>query len=359
MELKSRSTKAVIDLAKIKTNFKRLTAIAGEDNFICPMIKSNAYGHGATPVAETLLGCGAKKLGVGQVEEALELKKNKINCEILIFNFDSLSAAYEITENKFTAVVSSWDQLEYLSKSGKPVNIHLKFNTGMNRLGFETWEAKKLSDEMIKMESKGFFLKGIATHVVDAKNKKLLQDQVDEFRKIKKYFSNVIAHIFSSESMFSYQDWQTEKWGVRPGIAIYGLGELGLNPAMSLVTKIIQIKKIKKGQTVSYGGEWVAQRDSIIGVIPIGYADGLHRSYYRKGEALCKNKRVPFAGRICMDFSMLDLTDIAGVNVSDEICLIGTQGTDEISASEIAKKIDTIDYEIVTSISSRVPRCYI
>lgn len=359
MMLKYRPTIIEISLSQLASNFQTIKKQAAPNAFICPMIKSNAYGHGSIEIAKQLVISGASALGVGQVEEALELKSSNINAEILVFSFWSIAAAKSIVENKFTAVVSNWNQLNDLCEIKKEVKVHIKFNTGMNRLGFEIEESLQIKDTLEKNKFLNF--QGIISHLVDAKNEVLYKTQVDKFTNLKKVFSNATTqfHLLNSEGAF--QSGGSEPWGLRPGIALYGLGVEGLKPVLSLKTQVAQLRAVKKGDTVSYGAEWKAERDSLIGVIPIGYADGLLRGYHRQGQVLVSGQRVGFAGRICMDFSMIDLTEVSKhkvVKVGDEVIIIGKQQSEEIKASEMAQKLNTIDYEIVTSLNLRIPRIY-
>ena len=350
------------------------------------MVKADAYGHGAIQVAQTLLGPNLSHLGVGLVEEALQLREHEIRVPILLFGmFDSNSCEALIKYN-VTPVISDLGELVYLNEKlsqNQKFKIHLKFNTGMNRLGLEISDAARVRNFLDK--HKNFELEGICTHLLNgedagAENAESAR-QLQKFFEVDEKFSDLphFRHALNSSATANLylRDKNAKKnvpnqiaeLGARPGISLYGgevitqeMGKLDLRPVMSLKSKLAMLHSVKQGEVISYGGRWRADVDSLIGVVPIGYADGYYRSLTNSGEVLCHGIVVPVVGTICMDYFMINLTAVAPhakIQVGDEVVLFGKQKDKQILASDLAKKVGTISYEVLARISGRVPRVYV
>jgi alanine racemase len=378
-----RRTFAEISIENLLSNWQQIKNVAGADRFICPMVKANAYGHGDVQIALALESAGVDTMGVCLIEEGLLLRAAGVQSQILVFRGFDRHGAEKILEYQMTPVVSTWEQIQALEAvADDPVKVHLKFNTGMNRLGFDSDQSEKLFTHFKK--SKKLKLKAVLTHFAQGEDAYLVDGfsakQTKEFIKVFDYFKplNVYAHLLNSGGIASLARVQkeqdnnhyllSEKWGFRPGLALYGyqpsskFNEMNLRPVMTLKSVVNNIRLVKKGQTVSYGCSWEASRDSKIAIVPIGYADGFHRLISNRGVALFAEKLVPVVGRICMDFLMLDVTDVIdGDNVSkwieEEVILFGYNDKSYLlSAENAAESSQTIVWETLTSVGERVPR---
>lgn len=361
-----RQTVAEIDLSAFKSNLKKLKSLLPENEFFCPMIKANAYGHGSVEIAKFCEREGVEQVGVSLIEEAVALRQAGIKIEILVFGvFNDLQSAKVCLDYSLTPVISSSHQLNSLEQiaSDRELNFHLKFDTGMNRLGFAVNQAQQLRTHIAKFSK--WNLKGICTHLLKGDDAKdpggFTAKQIKSFDSVVKNFNglNVAFHAFNSSGLISSG---TKRYGARPGIAIYG-GVEGFKPVMTLKSKIVSTREVNIGESVSYNAIWVAKRKSLIGIVPIGYADGVHRALSNQLSVLVHEMRIPVVGTVCMDYVLVDLTDLKdqlpSLGEGEEVVFFGRQGRAEISALEWAKILGTISYEIFTSISSRVPRMYV
>ncbi len=378
-----RRTFAEIAVDNLIHNWHEIKKVAGDDRFLCPMVKANAYGHGDVQVAKTLQREGADTVGVCLIEEGFLLRASGISAQILVFRGFDKQGAQKILEYQMTPVVSTWEQIQALEATADdPVKVHLKFDTGMNRLGFTSDQAEPLFAHFKK--SKKLKLKAVLTHLAQgedaylpdgfsAKQIQLFSQMIDFFKPL-----NIYSHVLNSAGIGSLALVQSgaaknpllqkQKWGFRPGLALYGYQStpqfttMDLKPVMTLKSVVNNIRNIKKGESVSYGCSWTAARDSRVAVVPIGYADGYHRLISNQGVALFANKLAPIIGRICMDFLMLDVTDIIGADdaakwIEDEVIFFGynDRGT-LLSAEKVAHVAQTIAWETLTAVGERVPR---
>tara|TARA_B110001454_G_C12723326_1_gene436690 strand:+ start:53659 stop:54723 length:1065 start_codon:yes stop_codon:yes gene_type:complete len=347
------------------------------------MVKANGYGHGDVIVAKCLEAEGVNHMGVCLIEEALWLQQAGIKSNILVFRGFDKQGADEIVERGFIPVVSQWDHLEFLTQAnkGKAIPIHVKFDTGMNRLGFPVKEASKI-DEFL-WQNKNFRLKGLLTHLhsgedgiePDGKTQGQLSALAHVAPIFKKYgpaihalnsaglLSRIAAEQSKSKAAFDHG------LGVRPGLLLYGYApkmnfkndfQSELKPVMTLKSHLSEIRFVGKGSGVSYGHTWIAKKDSVIGIVPIGYADGVHRNLSNKGLVSVHGQLVPIVGNICMDYLMIDLTSIMNLKIekNDGVVLFGynEQMGYQQTAATYAEILETIPWEILTSMSIRVPR---
>lgn len=372
-----RPTVAIVDLGKLARNARRLFQLMGKPSFFCPMVKANGYGHGDLAIAKKLREIGVTHLGVGLIEEALHLRESGDSGQILHFGMFDAAGAKELLDSAITPVLSSMEEVRILIQEikskqlQKPFDVHVKVNTGMNRLGFEPALAKE-AIELI-LATPHLRLSGIATHFASGEllseagstadeQLKLFERCVNEFRNLGA--GGFFQHIANSATARELYLMGRMDYGIRPGLSLYGI-ELptaqkpkehvfALEPVMRLESRIVHIQDVRQGARVSYGGNWQSSRPSKIGVIPIGYADGYHRGL-GGGSVLVHSRRAPIVGAICMDYLMVDLTDFQGqAKVGDVVVLMG----DEITAVELADRLGSIPYEILTSLSERVPRLY-
>ncbi len=359
-----RQTFLRIDTQALKHNLQLLKKWNGSD-FFCPMVKANAYGHGEATVARIAEQTGLSALGVALVEEGVRLRDAGLKAPILTFAPLNADSAEAVNRHCLTPVLGRFEDLHALDKLKQPVGAHLKFNTGMQRLGFDAVDLVRLKDELrarpwLKIE-------GVCTHLTHgeeaSENGGRTQAQLKKFLELCKDFPGV-RHAHKSASLASLGEKKLTGIGARPGIGIYGLpheGRLvgpGLKPILSWWTRLTNVHVVEKGENASYSARWTASRRSVVGVLPVGYGDGYMRALSNRGVVLCRGKRVPVVGSVAMDYTLVDLTDIAqdGIGAGEEVALIGRQGSEEISAFELAELAGTISYEIVTAISARVAR---
>lgn len=366
---------AEIDLDNIRYNVENIQRRIGEKTKILAIIKADGYGHGSIPVARFLsrheLVYG---FGVSTVREAVVLRKAGIKEPILILGYVFPGDFETVIDYSITTTVFQYETAKLLSdiaeKKSKSANIHIKIDTGMGRIGFDC--NGDCVEEIAKISTlKNINVEGIFSHFAcaDSKDKtsanlqkKRFYDILDELKKIG--INIPLKHICNSAGIVEFSDDFLDM--VRAGIIIYGLypseevnkDNIKLKPAMSIRSRVVYVKNIKKGQTVSYGSEYVADCDRKIATISIGYADGYYRSLSSKGQVLIRGKRAKIIGRICMDQMMVDVSDIPDVQQGDIVTVFGKDGNDEITFEEISEIAGTINYEFICGFSRRVPRIY-
>ena len=366
-----RPTYADVDLSALRHNVKWLRSRAGRDVWFCPMVKANAYGHGAIEVAHVLAKMKVDAIGVAMVEEGLALRQAGIKLPILVFGVFSQLAAELSVNQKLTPVLSRWLDLEFFKICAQSeLEIHLKFNTGMNRLGFEVNEASTLA-AFLKQSPK-LKLTGICSHLSQgedwSESNGVSATQAQALKAAASAFApGPILHLLNSAALLSPTG--TRGIGVRPGIAMYGAGAAGtispqgiegLRPVMNLRSEVVLLHHLKAKEGVSYNSTWRAKRASTVAVVPIGYADGIPRLIGNRASALVREQRVPLVGTVCMDYIMLDVSKLekaaGGIKPGEPVTLWGGQGKALITADEVAGYAETIAYELFTSVGARVPR---
>lgn len=356
-------------IMKISTDTVRDNARVLRDNLpenvrmMC-VIKADGYGHNSVRVAQKLLNAGADAFAVAMVEEARKLREWGIKCPILILGGAGRGSLREAVRVKVSQAVYTTEMLEILQNEAQLRNTkakaHLKIDTGMARIGVR---GEKALDEILEFWKKcpDVEMEGIFTHfcVADS-DPEYTAYQNNVFKKaierVRAAGFNPIAHAAATSAMLQ-PEYQYDM--VRPGIGLYGscVPELAdkLKNAQSLVTRPIRIEHISKGETVGYGRTYKAERDSVIMTLPIGYGDGYPRLLSNRADVLVKGKRAKLAGRVCMDMIMVDITDIPGVTLTDEVVLMGVQGDECITPDELAEYAETIPYEIMLGFGARVP----
>ncbi len=357
---------AEIDLSAIRHNFRQANGFAGNALF-CAVVKDNAYGHGLLPVADALCKEGANFLAVADLSDAAALRKAGFKLPILNLAAILPGQAGEAVHLWVSQSVSDLKIALALSKAAlkqkKQALVHIEVDTGMGRLGvlpgdFSTMYArvKKLSN--IRLE-------GVFTHFPSAeKDIKGTTGQAASFLKtVGPCATNILYHCANSAALINSPGLRMDM--VRPGLMLYGLYPAGtekklkLEPALSLKTRVVQVKKIKKGGRVSYGGTYRAKQDTLLAAIPAGYGDGFSRLLSNRGEVIIRGKKYPVAGRVCMDITMIDLGLKGGIKTGDEVVLIGKQGKSSITAENVAAACGTISYETVCAINKTIERIYI
>ena len=371
----TKRTWAEIDLSNLEHNYLALRGMLPRGCRFLGVVKANAYGHGAIPVAKKLVDLGAEYLAVACLDEAVELRQAGIAAPILILGPTLPNFADELLKYDLTQSVQDMELAKALScaavKSGKNMKIHIKVDTGMSRLGFLCNE-DTVDDsvrEIVKVCSlPGLDAEGIFTHFANADGDEeytmrqftRFMDTLDKLAELGVEFQ--IRHCAASAAVLNYPCTHLDM--VRPGIAQYGhypdpscegLDGPGLIPLMTVKTRVVAVRDLKKGTSISYGCTHTLTRNSRVAVLPIGYADGLDRLLSNCGEVLIHGNRVPILGRVCMDLCMVDVTDIPEIQVGDEVTVFGP----ELPLEEKADVVGTIQYEMLCGISRRVPRVYI
>ncbi len=367
---------AEVSLSNIEHNYIAMRARLHSGTRFLGIVKADAYGHGAVQVARLLQELKCDYLGVACIDEALTLRESGITLPILIMGYTPTQFTHKLLEQNLTQTVYSLEMAEEFSNAavslGKTLNVHLKADSGMGRLGFTCHDGRDPEKDMLRtLMLPGLYPEGIFSHFAisdvcgDAYTEKQFNDfkaLVDRLEKSACYKFQ-IKHCANSGAMINY-DW-TYIDMVRPGLMLYGFypdeetGGIELRPAMELKARIAQIKELDEGDTVSYGRIYTVPSKRKVAVITIGYADGLHRVLSGKIDVLIRGKRAHQIGRICMDMCMVDLTDIPDAQTGDVVTVFGRDGKEFISVVDLANKADTISWELLCAVSPRVPRVYL
>ena len=368
-----RPTHAEIDLAALRHNFLEIRRVVGDACDILAVVKADAYGHGVAGVVPALADAGADIFGVALVEEGVELRRLGIKQPILVLGSAFPGQEGDLLEYDLTPVIydlATAHRLDGFAGNAKAtIDYHLKVDTGMGRLGFRL---EPLDEVLAALKNlSNLNMTGLMTHlaVADEPERPLTSAQCEAFTGVAARvaghgFSPRYRHIANSAGIYSHA--LSECNLVRPGICLYGgltggpyAEALSQRPVMRLVSQVAQLKDIPRGEGVSYGHRFVAVRRSRIAAVPVGYADGYNRLLTNRGDVLIHGRRAPVAGTVCMDWILVDVTDLPDIQVGDRVTLLGRDGDAFISAEEWAEKIDTITYEVFCGISRRVPRVYV
>jgi alanine racemase len=366
----NRQAWAEINLQAITGNVKAIRAGMKPKTEFCAVVKADGYGHGSVAVASAALAGGASRLAVAFAEEGVVLRKAGLACPILVMGYTGAQEASRAIEHDLQLTVASYENAEVVAEAaghlGVVAVVHLKIDTGMNRLGVAWEEAPELGGRLASLASLDF--EGVSSHFADADSADLsfARLQISRFLEAVdglarnglkpriRHMANSAATLFLPEAHFEM---------ARVGIAMYGLRAstdrlpgVPLVPALSLKARITQLRKLHAGDTVGYGRTCTAARDMHIAVLPLGYADGMNRALSSRGRVCFQGRSAPIVGRICMDQLMVDVTGLDYLAVGDEAVLMGQDGP---SIAEIAGLLGTIDYEVACAVRSRVPRMYI
>ena len=362
---------AEIDLAAIRYNFYQIKKHVGKGVKILSPVKANAYGHGSIEVARVLEKCKTDYLGVAFPSEGIALRKARLKTPILIFSHSLPSYARDIVKYNLTASVATLSLARAISReakrSRKIARVHIEVDTGMGRLGIREEEVVSFAKALFRLP--GIKIEGIFTHFpsADEKNKGFTKNQIVKFKNIINFLSregyNIpLCHAANSPAVISFPKSFFNL--VRPGLITYGIYPsqsmkklIKLKPALSLKSRIVLIKDVPCNTPVSYGRTYVTKSPTRIAIIPVGYADGYSRSLSNIAEVIIAGKRYRVIGRVCMDHTVIDVKD-ANVQIGDEVTLIGKSGREEITCDELAGKLNTISYEIVSRIGPRILRVF-
>ena len=384
----NRGAVAEIDLSAIAHNLETLKKIT-KNRTVIAVVKADAYGHGSIEVSKRLIQEGVSYLAVAYTGEAIHIRNAGITAPIIVlfdcqdiedfFDFNLIPVIHDIT----TALAISRKAIE----KKRELKVHVKIDTGMGRLGLSSDHI--IEDLLNIADMEGMELAGLMSHFSDAdlSDRSYASVQLERFNKIretlfKKLNQKIFSHIANSAAVLTFKDAHLD--AVRPGLMLYGYSPMSKNakcgmrsaelyselqtpnselqdliPAMRVKTNVLSIRYLPSNFPISYGRSFVTKRQSKIGVLPIGYADGYNRLFSNNAEVLVGARRVPVAGRVCMDLTMVDLTEVIDVKEGDEVVILGQQGNESITAYELADKAGTIPYEILTSLGSYSRKEYI
>lgn len=373
-----RKTWAEIRQDHLQHNLDLIRKYFPKETFFCPMIKANAYGHGDVKLGNIFQSWNLPYLGVCLIEEGLLLRQLGVRTPVLVFRGFDAQGAKAMLHAKLTPVVSTWDQLEILLSFQEPCSIHLKFDTGMNRLGFPVDQVERVRDRLRGQTH--LQVQGVLTHMYQSEDSQdpsgKSAQQLAHFNAVADLFRNDCEtfHALNSGAIVSKIELMRKNktdgvlfqrnWGLRPGLLVYGYNPvvnsgLDFRPAMTLKSHTSLVRDVKTGEGVSYNHTWKAERNSKVAVVPIGYADGWHRLLSNRMKVLWNGQRASLVGNICMDYLMVDVTDLP-IESENEVVFFGQSKTGaQISATEVAQHAQTITWEILTSIGERVPRLYL
>lgn len=368
INLLNRDAWAEVDLSAIKHNLRSIRQRVARSVKLCAVVKANAYGHGAAAVSRCALEEGADMLAVATVDEGLELRAEGFTVPILILGLIPSSAIEAALIEDITMTVADLESAQKISdaavRRNRIAKVHLKLETGMGRIGASIEDAATLAESIARLPNVD--LEGVFSHfaAADSADKTFTRQQIELFSKAigaieARGISIAIKHIAESAAILEIPEAHFDM--VRSGIITYGLypsdeveHTIELRSAMTLKARIAFLKKIPRGTSIGYGREFVAERDSVIATLPLGYADGYIRAY--KGFYVeIGGRRAPIAGRVCMDQVMIDVTELDGVKVGDEVILFGSP---TLTIDDAARHLNTINYEITCLVAPRIPRKY-
>ena len=363
-----------INLDAIAHNVRKIRQVVGKDTQIIAVVKANAYGHGAVEISKTLLENGVTMLGVGVIEEGVVLREAGIKAPILVCGLTKDDQLEPLVTYNLSATVCRLKTIQALSriasKNKKKVPVHIKIDTGMGRLGIPSQDTLNFVKEIGKM--KNIEIEGIFTHfaATNEEDGNYTRKQFEKYKKalleLERERINIpVKHVANSTAILNSSRFHLN--AVRPGIIVYGLFPsprtkqiVQLRPAAEFKTKIIFLKEVSAGKSIGYGKTFATTRPTRIATLPVGYADGYSWLLSNKGEVLVRGQRAPIIGRICMDLCMIDVTHIGRVQIGDEVVLWGKQGSEMISAEEVAQKMGSIVYEVICMVDKeRVPKVFI
>ena len=367
----SRPTYAEVDLGAVRHNLRTLRACLAPGTKMLGIVKADAYGHGAVEVSRALEAHGVDMLGVALVEEGIALRVEGIRVPILVMGVTPADEIPAAMQYDLAVTVGDLEAAEEVQRStgrlGRTARVHLKVDTGMNRFGVRSEEVGGVVAAISRM--KGLVLEGAYTHFACADGEKAgampmqlarLRAALDELRAAG--IARPLIHAANSSALMAMPETHFDM--VRSGLALYGIPTCpasmaaALQPALTLRSEVAHLKRVRRGEGVSYGHRWEAKRDSILGLLPIGYADGYPRSLWARGQVRVGGRLAPLAGVICMDATLVDLTDVENPRVGMPVVLLEAAHDSPISAANLAALCNTIPYEILTGLGKRLPRIY-
>ncbi len=365
-------TWAEIDLAALAYNLRQVRELVGAERKILAVVKAQAYGHGALPVSRKLQSIGADLLGVANISEGVELREAGIRLPILLLSGPIEGALTDVVRCGLTPVIYDLGTARRLNqageKAGRTIAVHVKVDTGMGRLGCLPDEAPEL---LRKLRALPYLEpEGVMTHLAcaEAKDRTHTKHQLSRFDGVLARLSAMeirppLAHSANSAAILNHPaSWYDL---VRPGLVLYGASpdirlkdKINLRPVLTVKTRVLQLKQLPPGSALSYCGAYITARKSRIAILPLGYADGYPRCLSNSGYVLIKGRKAPIVGRVCMDLTLVDVTDLPPVEVGDEVLVMGKDKSGELPVEEVAQLAGTIPYELLCGIGNALPRVY-
>lgn len=365
-----RRTVAAIDLGAFRENVRAIRSPIPASSKLVAVLKADGYGHGASPLARVCESEGVPMLAVAILEEAIALRRDGITSPILVLGPVEAAGVAVAAEHSLAlgtpspeslAAIASWSRT-----SGREMKVHLHLDSGMNRMGLTATDLPEAIG--LLHDHAGVVVEGVFSHYANASDPKdpFNEEQEARFDRMLEVLRDAnipaAAHHLANSAAIVTGRIRAGDW-VRAGLSLYGgepldYGESRLRPVMRWTTRIERLKDVAAGEIVGYGKTWRAERVSRIATLPVGYADGYSRLLSSNGDVLVRGRRVPIVGRVSMDLTTIDVTELSDAIVGDEVVLLGAQGDEAIRAEELARRIGTIPYEIFTSVSKRVPRLY-
>jgi alanine racemase len=367
-----RLTRAEVNLAALRSNLAATRALVAPAR-VMAVVKANGYGHGIVPCARAFVEAGADCLGVAFLEEGIILRRAGVQVPILVFGGIGVEQAPVFIRNDLELTVPSLEKLRAVDAAaaalGRVARIHLKVDTGMERIGMHWYSARRLLEESVKCRH--VEVAGIYSHLAnaDAEDLSHARLQLERFLDVTAFYEEnhlpvPARHISNSGAILQLPEAALDM--VRPGILLYGISPSshcrlpdGVRPALALKSRVVYFKVVAAGNPVGYGSTWAPAVDSRVITVPVGYGDGYFRSLSNRGHVLVRGRRRPVAGRVCMDQIMVNLGPEGTAYNGDEVVLLGAQGDECITAVELAAWAGTIPYEILTHLNERVPRVYL
>ncbi len=362
-----------VDLAAVRHNVRTLKHFLGSPRHLWAVVKAGAYGHGAVPVAKAALEAGADGLAVSCLIEAAELRRAGISAPILLLTASEPRAAAWTVRLDLMQTACAEDTMHALSSAaqrlGRLARVHLKIDTGMGRLGVPPEKAAPFAALIQSLP--GLSLEGVFSHLATAESEHTAYAQT-QFERFQQAVRHIAAagidpgrrHLANSAATLRFPEMRLD--GVRTGLLIHGLypdapglEPLDLRPALTWKTSLSFLQRLPAGSPISYGSTYVTPRASLVGVLPLGYADGYPRHASNRAHVLIRGRLCPVIGVVCMDHTIIDLTSVPDAQVGDEVVLIGRQGNSRLTANHLAQWADTVVHEIPTAIGKRVRRVYV
>jgi alanine racemase len=370
-----RPTWAEVDLDTLAGNLRVIRERVGDEVSVMAAVKADAYGHGAVACARRLEAEGVEWFGVALPEEGIELRRAGISRSILCLGGFWAGQENACLQQNLTPVVYRLDMIESLDRLARDANViadvHVKIDTGMGRLGVRAEDVREFSDALARFQH--VRVDGLMTHLASADDPaqqhftkaqlERFQQAIDLFRA--RGFVPTYMHAANSAATFAFPE--ARRSIVRPGGALYGfrrdvlppnISAPQLRPVLSLRSRIMLLKTVGKGERLGYGGTFETIRPSLIATVPIGYDDGYRRAFSNRGQVIVRGTIAPVVGRVSMDLTLIDVTEVPGVSLHDQVTLLGRDGEVSLTAEDLAEVAGTISYEITCGISSRVPRKY-
>ena len=370
-----RPTWVEINLKNIEHNCKAAKAFAKENVKVGAVVKANAYGHGAVEVSQACLNAGADYLMVATVGEALELREAGFEVPIMILGWTPEESYDQIIANDIRVAVYDVEEAEKLNakalQAGKQVIAHLKVDTGMSRLGVQT-DAAGLEAAAAIVQMEGIEVEGAFSHFskADEADKTFVHGQLERFNRFVDALQDrtgkkiAIRHLGASAGIIDLPEAHLDM--IRPGLMLYGYQPstemhhvADLKPALTWKARLGRVTVLPAGRVIGYNGTYELKQDTLVATVPAGYADGYNRLLSNRGYVLCRGKKLPIIGKVCMDYFMVDATEIPDLKAGDEVILIGEDQGVSITVPEMAVMLKTIEHEVTCDISLRVPRIYV